>query len=234
MQKRVERLVYRFAHQVIANSNAVRDQLIREGAPAKKIVTLYNGLDTARAMPSSGLSREAALAMFGLPQDSERRFVTIVANVNHPVKDHDTFLRAAARVHAAVANSAFIVAGEGKLMSSLQALAAQLGLERDVFFLGRCEKVAELLSVSDVCVLSSKAEGFSNSILEYMAAARPVVVTDVGGAREAVIEGETGFIVAAGDHENMAARIITLLREPEFFFSSRRRHTISDRDWSSD
>ena len=215
MQKRVERLVYRFAHQVIANSNAVRDQLIREGAPAKKIVTLYNGLDTARAMPSSGLSREAALAMFGLPQDSERRFVTIVANVNHPVKDHDTFLRAAARVHAAVANSAFVVAGEGKLMSSLQALAAQLGLERDVFFLGRCEQVADLLSVSDVCVLSSKAEGFSNAILEYMAAARPVVVTDVGGAREAVTEGETGYIVPAGNDEEMAERIIQLLRDPK-------------------
>ena len=214
MQKRVERLVYRFAHQVIANSNAVRDQLIREGAPAKKIVTLYNGLDTARAMPSSGLSREAALANFGLPQDSERRFVTIVANVNHPVKDHDTFLRAAARVHAAVANSAFVVAGEGKLMSSLQALAAQLGLERDVFYLGKCEQVADLLSVSDVCVLSSKAEGFSNAILEYMAAARPVVVTDVGGAREVVTDGETGYIVPAGNDAEMAERIIQLLRHP--------------------
>ena len=215
IQKRVERVVYRFAHRVIANSNAVRDQLIREGAPAKKIVTLYNGLDMARATPSPGLSRGAALAMFGLPQDSERRFVTILANVNHPVKDHNTFLQAAARARAAVANSAFIVAGEGKLMSSLQALAAQLGLERDVFFLGRCEQVADLLSVSDVCVLSSKAEGFSNAILEYMAAARPVVVTDVGGAREAVTEGETGYIVPAGNDEEMAERIIQLLRDPK-------------------
>ena len=214
MQKRVERVVYRFAHRVIANSNAVRDQLIREGAPAKKIVTLYNGLDMARATPSPGLSRGAALAMFGLPQDSERRFVTILANVNHPVKDHNTFLRAAARARAAVANSAFIVAGEGKLMSSLQALAAQLGLERDVFFLGRCEQVADLLSVSDVCVLSSRAEGFSNAILEYMAAARPVVVTDVGGAREAVTDGETGYIVPAGNDAEMAERIIQLLRHP--------------------
>src|SRR5205807_5095906 len=95
---------YRFAHRVIANSNAVRDQLIREGARAEKIVTLYNGLETTHITPSSGLSREAALAMFGLPNDPERRFVTIVANVNHPVKDHNTFLRAAARVRTAVGN----------------------------------------------------------------------------------------------------------------------------------
>jgi glycosyltransferase involved in cell wall biosynthesis len=71
--------------------------------------------------------------------------------------------------------------------------------------------VAELLAVSDVCVLSSKAEGFSNSILEYMAASRAVVATDVGGAREAIIEGETGYLVPAGDDETFAARIISLL-----------------------
>jgi len=214
-QKRMERGAYRFAHQVIANSKAVRQQLIHEGVPAKKIITLYNGLDMTRLTRSSGLSREEALAMFGLQRERERRFVTIVANVNHPVKDHETFLRAAARVHAAVPDAAFIIAGEGKLMASLQALAVHLGLEHDVFFLGRCEKIAELLSISDVCVLSSKAEGFSNSILEYMAAARPVVVTDVGGAREAVVEGETGFIVPAGDDEQMADRIIDVLCDPK-------------------
>lgn len=213
-QRQIERVVYRLAHRVIANSKAVRDQLICEGSPAGKIVTLHNGIELARTTPS-GLSREAVLAMFGLPLDPQRRFVTIVANVNHPVKDHNTFLQAAARVRATVADSAFVVAGEGKLMSSLQALAAQLGLERDVFFLGRCENIPELLSVSNVCVLSSKAEGFSNAILEYMAAARPVVVTDVGGAREAVSDGETGYIVPAGNDGEMADRIIQLLRDPK-------------------
>ena len=84
-----------------------------------------------------------------------------------------------------------------------------------MFFTGRCERVGDLLSVSDVCALSSKAEGFSNAILEYMAAARPVVTTDVGGAREAVEEGETGYVVAPGDDEAMAARVVELLRDPE-------------------
>ena len=90
-----------------------------------------------------------------------------------------------------------------------------MGVGRETFFTGRCTRVAELLAVSDVCVLSSKAEGFSNSILEYMAAGRAVVVTDVGGAREAVTEGETGYLVASGDDETMAARIVSLLQEPE-------------------
>jgi len=66
-----------------------------------------------------------------------------------------------------------------------------------------------------VCVLSSKAEGFSNSILEYMAAGCPVVATDVGGAREVIREGLTGYLVQSGDNQTMADRIISLLREPE-------------------
>jgi len=211
-QKRLERGAFRMAHRVVANSNAVRQQLIREGVPAEKIVKHYNGLDVKRVAVQSGATRDDILGMLALP---ERRLVTIVANLQHAVKDHPTFLRAAARVRAAIPDAAFVIAGEGKLMPGLRELTAQLELERDVFFIGRCEKVAELLSVSAVCALSSTAEGFSNAILEYMAAARPVVVTDVGGAREAVIEGGTGYIVSAGDDQEMAERMIKLLRDPK-------------------
>jgi L-malate glycosyltransferase len=75
--------------------------------------------------------------------------------------------------------------------------------------------VPDLLAASDVCVLSSQAEGFSNSILEYMAAGRAVVATNVGGASEAIVEGETGHLVNAGDDRAMAERLISLLRDPE-------------------
>lgn len=215
MQKRAERGAFRLAHRVVANSEAVRNQLIREGVPGEKVVKLYNGLNLERVRVQPGQKREDALAILNLPREPERRFVTIVANLNHAVKDHPMFLRAAARVRDAVPDTAFVIAGEGTLMEGLRKLAAQLGLERDVFFIGRCEKLAELLFVSEVCVLSSKAEGFSNAILEYMAAARPVVVTNVGGACEAVVDGETGYVVGAGDDETMAARIVDLLSKPE-------------------
>jgi glycosyltransferase involved in cell wall biosynthesis len=218
LQKRAERYAFSLAHAVITNADAVRNQLIKEGVRADKLVTVYNGLDMTRVAPPAGLDREAMLALLKLPQkerEKERRFVTIVANLQHAVKDHPMFLRAAARVHEAVPEAAFLIAGEGRLTDELRALSAELGIERDTFFIGRCQHVAELLSVSEVCVLSSKAEGFSNSILEYMAAARPVVATDVGGAREAVQEAETGYLVASGDHEAMAARIVELLLDSE-------------------
>jgi len=214
-QKIVERNAYRFAHAIVANSEAVRHQLVREGVSAKKIVTIYNGLDLARVTTGQDFKREEALAELGLPADAGCRFVTIVANLRHEVKDHAMFLRAARRVGESIPDARFIIAGEGELTASMRALAAKLGIERNVFFAGRTEKVAEMLEVSDVCVLSSKAEGFSNSILEYMAAARPVVVTDVGGAREAVMDGQSGYLVPAGDDSAMAERIAKLLSDTE-------------------
>jgi glycosyltransferase involved in cell wall biosynthesis len=125
------------------------------------------------------------------------------------------FLRAAARVRATVPDAAFVIAGEGELMPGLRELAAELGIAGDVHFIGRCDEVALLLHASNVGVLSSKAEGFANAILEYMAAGLPVVATDVGGVREAIVEGETGYVVASGDDEQMAQRLIQVLANDE-------------------
>jgi L-malate glycosyltransferase len=214
-QKRAERMAYRLSHTIVANAEAVKRQLVSEGVKPFKIEVVYNGLDLERLRPPAGASREALLASFGLPDAPGLRFVTIIANLHHPVKDHSTFLRAAARTHQACPQARFILAGEGQLTGAMRELAATLGIKEQTFFVGRSERVADLLAVSDVCVLSSQAEGFSNSILEYMAAARPAVVTDVGGAREAISDGVTGFVVPAGDDCSMAERITLLLNEPE-------------------
>jgi glycosyltransferase involved in cell wall biosynthesis len=213
-QNFIERCSYRLASAVHANSEAVRDYLTNSGISPDKIITVHNGLDLARVTPPPGLARDEALAILGLPLETELRFVTIVANMRHEVKDHQMFLRAAARVYREFPNAGFVLAGEGELLESLRQLSIQLGIGKNVFFIGPCEKIAALLFISDVCVLSSKAEGFSNSILEYMAAARPVVATDVGGAREAIAEGESGYLVPSGDDADMAARIVTLLHDP--------------------
>ncbi len=215
-QKRAQRFAYSLAHHVIANSEAVRDQLVIQGIREEKISVIYSGLNLERVAVSKASSRAEMLSQLGLSADAHhvsRRFVTIIANMRHDVKDYPMFLRAARAVHDSVPEAAFLLAGEGELMESFRTLAGALGLENDVFFLGRCESVAELLSITDVCVLSSKAEGFSNSILEYMTAGRPVVATDVGGAPEAVVEGETGYLVPSGDDKRMAERIIALLSD---------------------
>jgi glycosyltransferase involved in cell wall biosynthesis len=216
-QIRLQKAAYGLSHQIVANSGSVRRKLIDEGIKSNRITVIYNGLDIGRVTSRPGASREETLHRLGVGQSSSdaTRFVTIIANMRHTVKDYPMFLGAAERVTRVVPDVAFLLAGEGRLQESLEATAAQLEISSKTFFLGRCENIGELLSVSDVCVLSSKAEGFSNSILEYMAAGRPVVVTDVGGAREAVIQNDTGYIVPSGNDEMMAERIISLLRDPQ-------------------
>jgi glycosyltransferase involved in cell wall biosynthesis len=137
-----------------------------------------------------------------------------VANFEYRIKDHPMLLRAAQRVKPEFPEALFVMAGEGDLRAEMQQLAEQLGLKESCLFIGRCASVPDLLAASDICVLSSQAEGFSNSILEYMAAGRAVVATDVGGAGEAILEGETGHLIQAGDDRTMAERIISLLRDP--------------------
>ncbi len=215
LQLQAQRAAYTLAHQIVANSEAVKRKLIAEGIRKDKITVIYNGFDANRVASVKSLSRVDALAALGLEKNSSQRFVTIVANLRHEVKDHPMFVRAAQRVSKVVPDVSFLLAGEGELKGSLESLAAKLGLAEKTVFLGRVADIATLLSVSDVGVLASKAEGFSNSILEYMAAGCPVVATDVGGAREAVIEGETGYLVRSGGDQLLAEQIISLLQNPE-------------------
>ena len=210
-QSKAEKLAYRLSDAIVANADAVKKVLIEEGISEHKIVTVYNGLDLSRLAVPADFDTRAGLSRLGLPEG--KRFVTIVANLRHGVKDHPTFLRAASLVRSHVPDAAFVLAGEGELVEPMRELANDLGIAPDVFFVGRCERINELLALSEVCVLSSTAEGFSNAILEYMGAARPVVATDVGGAREAISEGITGFVVPPGDFEEMSKRIGELLND---------------------
>lgn len=218
-QKRIERWAYRLSHTIVANAQAVREHLVKEGIHPKKTEVIYNGLDLARVVtPPSGPSKKGSndiLDRFGIQVEPGVRFVTIVANFRLEVKDYPTFLRAASQIRDNVPNTKFILVGHGPLFNKVKRLSVDLGLEGSSFFTGECDSVAELLEISDVCVLSSRAEGFSNAILEYMAAGRPVVATNVGGAGEMIVDGETGFLVDAGDDTEMAKKITQLLNEPE-------------------
>ena len=212
-QQTVEKGAFRLAHAVIANAAAVKEHLIEEGVSKDKITVVYNGIDLTR-FEQNGDTGEA-LHILNLEAVRGRPLVTMVANFEYKVKDHPMLLRAAKRVIGDIPEVVFVIAGEGELRPETERLAKELGIEEACLFTGRCASVPALLAISDVCVLSSQAEGFSNSILEYMAAGRAVVATDVGGASEAVIEGQTGHLVETGDDSAMAERIVDLLRNPE-------------------
>lgn len=214
-RRALERASYRAATRVLANCQEVRRQLIAEGVSPRRIEVIYNSVDMERMYHPRPVNRSEIAASLGLPTNPQRLFISIVANLRLAVKDHVTFLRAARAVSDGAPQATFVIAGEGELMNSMRLLAEELGIGSQTFFLGRCDRISELLSITDVAVLSSLYEGFANAVLEYMAAGCPVVATDVGGIREAVLDSETGYLVEARDHKAIAAQILSLLAAPQ-------------------
>ena len=213
-QRRIEKFAFRQANAIVANSEAVKKYLISEGVPGEKIRVIYNGLDLERLTPRL-TDRKTICEELNLPVEENIKFITLVANLRHTVKNQPMFLRAAAKVLQKFPQAHFVLAGEGALRESLENLTTELRIAENTHFIGRCERVPELLSISFAGVSTSFNEGFSNAILEYMAARLPVVATNVGGAGEAVIENETGFLVESDDAEAMANRLIELLENEE-------------------
>lgn len=213
LQKKIEKFIFGFADKIVANSESVKKYLINEGISAEKIHVIYNGIDLRR-FSVEGDKREI-LKELKLPLDEKIKFVTLVANLRHQVKNQPMFLRAAQKVLQKFPEAHFVLAGEGELKEDLENFAREMKIAENTHFIGRCQKIPELLSVSYVCVLTSFAEGFSNSILEYMAAGKPAVATNVGGAAEAIVEGETGYLVDSDDDQTLANRLIELLQNEE-------------------
>jgi L-malate glycosyltransferase len=211
-QETIEKIAFRQADAIVANSSAVKNYLQSNGVAAGKIRVIYNGLDLRRLAPKLA-DRKTICEELGLPTDENIKFITLVANLRHAVKNQPMFLRAAAKIAREFPTARFVFAGEGERRGELETLAKNLEIADKTHFIGRCTRVSELLSISYAGVLTSFNEGFSNAILEYMAAGVPVVATRVGGAAEAVVENETGFLVDSDDDEMLANRLAELLRD---------------------
>lgn len=203
------RIAYRFAHRVLANSPSVGELVVREeGVPRERLVVIPNFVDAAAFDPLSRERRAALRERVGLrPGD---RAVGVIANL-YPVKDHATLLRAAARLVPTHPDVRFVLVGEGDQRPALEAEARAAGIADRVLMPGRVAHEPGLPAIFDVAVLTSREEGFPNFVVEAMAAGRPVVATEVGGVPDAVVEGETGFLVTAGDDAALARSLQRLL-----------------------
>ena len=204
----------------VANSNATKSRYTKEeGIDPARVEVIYNGIEGKQFQLSKPHERIALRQSLGLPP--EVPIVGIVANLR-PVKGLADFLLACQLVSRNVPDTHFVIIGEGDEREPLEHLARKLDLHDRVHFLGRREDVPQLLQIMDVGVLASHSESFSNSILEYLAAGLPVVVTDVGGVREVVRGERDGFIVAPRAPDQMAQRLEFLIAQTPV--SRRARH----------
>lgn len=205
-----ERLANRMTDLIVANSEAVKRDVIRqEKVEPSKIRVIYNGIEPSLYNVPPDPTLRASL---GVPEKT--KVVGVVANLIH-YKGHRFFLQACHEVKRKIPEVRFLLIGDGPLRRELEGLAAALSLEKDVLFLGSRQDIPELLALMDVAVLPSLEEGFPNAVLEAMAAGKPVVATRVGGIPEAVIHGETGLLVQPKDPQALADAILALLDDPQ-------------------
>ncbi len=197
------RMMANLPDAVFAVSEQVRQQCIAvDRIDPGRVFTLYNGLDVAQ-WPEAATDDAAR----------QVQSVTTVGNIRR-VKGHDLFIRAAAQVMQRFDRVQFSIAGailDPGYFQELQELVEELHLTHHFHFLGGDADPRRHLASSDVFVLPSRSEGFSNAILEAMASSLPVVATRVGGNAEAVEDGVSGYVVPPEDADALARAMESLL-----------------------
>jgi glycosyltransferase involved in cell wall biosynthesis len=205
----LNRLCNRLANRVLANSPGVARLLVEEeGVPQKKVVMIPNFLSPGAfaRLPDDRVAQQRC--DWGIPAGA---FVLGMVARLVPVKNHALLLDALALLPADVR---LVLVGDGPSRGSLEQAATALGVIDRVHFAGELVTPINLHQFFDVSVLCSLSEGFPNSIIEAMAAARPVVATPVGGVLDVVEEGLTGLLRPSNDPAAMAAAIASLRADP--------------------
>jgi glycosyltransferase involved in cell wall biosynthesis len=202
------------SHAVTVNTELGRKYLIENaGIPPHKLHRVYSAVDTDR-FRAGRIVPEEKRSQLGIPPGAR---VVGMAAVFYFAKDYATLSRAARIVVNQIPDCVFLFVGgcrEPEERKRIEDLVTELDLTKNVIFTGSLDCMEEVLSLFDVAVLSTHVEGCSVYILEAMASGKPVVATDVGGNRELVRHGVTGFLTPHEDPEDLAARILDLLENP--------------------
>jgi L-malate glycosyltransferase len=204
MQGRVQNLVFHWADCVVCNSQMAARLLAAEGIPCAKLSVIHNGLDAeAFAVTAPALPPEPGVMRVGM-----------IARMNDRAKNHALFLRAAARIANRFPGAEFVLVGDGPFRKDWEELAQKLGIAARTRFLGDRRDIPSVLAALDVVASPSRSESLSNSIIEAMAAGRPVVASAVGGNPELVRDRVTGLLVPPGDEVAFAQALEILLASP--------------------
>ncbi|MED4404836.1 N-acetyl-alpha-D-glucosaminyl L-malate synthase BshA [Heyndrickxia coagulans] len=210
---------------------AVSDALVRQTydliRPQKNISTVYNFVDERvyRKMEAGHLKQD-----YGI---SEKEKVLIHVSNFRAVKRVPDVVKAFAKVRAQMPAKLLLV-GDGPEMTVVSRLVAQCGIEKDVLFLGKQDRLEELYAISDLMLLLSEKESFGLVALEAMACGVPCIGTRVGGIPEVITDGMNGYLCGLGDVEAVAGKAIQLLEDPGLYaaFSKACEKTVKDKFYS--
>jgi glycosyltransferase involved in cell wall biosynthesis len=193
------------------NSKLVGDALVTRGVlQRERLRFIPNAVDVS-SFSVNPHTRAGVRGHLGVPPD---RFLWLAVGRLETPKNYPMLLRSIARLKAQDPRFTLHIAGRGPLQSMLEKNARDYGVEKQVRFLGYRRDVAELLAAADGLVLSSSWEGLPNVVMEALASGTPVVATEVGGVRELVTDGESGYIVPVEDEAGLASAMAKLMAAP--------------------
>lgn len=207
------RAISPFVNCYVANSYAVKNLVHnREWINQSKIAVIYNGY-----APSNEDHQKltGSIELFGIPKNA--RIVGIVANLR-PIKRLDTLLEAFIIAYLKCPDIYLMIIGDkdsaqaASTFDELNKLARESSITERIIFTGKLENPRPYINQFAVAVLCSESEGFSNSIIEYLQAGRPVICTDTGGNSEIIQNNFNGYLIPVGNSHLLAERLVTLLR----------------------
>jgi len=211
---RAERWAARRSRRLISVCDAMTDQYVSAGVADRSLfTTIHSGMDVDRFLrpprPPEHVRSELGL-------EPGHVVVGKVARLFH-LKGHADVIRAAARIAAAIPELRFVFVGDGILRRACEAQIREAGLTDRFVFTGLVtpERVAELVHAMDVVVHTSLREGLARVLPQALIAGKPVVSYDIDGAREVVINSETGALIPAGAIEPLAAALRELVLDEE-------------------
>lgn len=213
--QRVRRFYQPFVHHYLALSRDLDDYLVQKvRIPPNKITQVYNGVDTDRFIPAAAGPQTIA----GSPFNPEQHWLLGTVGRMQTIKDQtmlaQAFVDALAIAPQLRDRVRLVMVGEGPLRAKTQSLLDQAGVSHLAWLPGERGDVAHIMQGLHAFALPSLGEGISNTILEAMASALPVVATAVGGNADLVQQAQTGFIVPPANPHAMAQQIITLANDP--------------------
>ena len=206
----IERVMGRLTTRLVCVSESEREiALVNRIAYKHDMNVIPNAVDPS--WWDVGVDGERKRREIGIPPD--HLIVGMVGDLR-PQKGYEYYLDAAAQVLKHFPNVTFLILGDGALREELERRVRRLNIEKSVRMMGYRADIAEIYPLMDVFVLTSLWEGMPYSILEAMAARRPVVATRIPGSQDVVLDGITGMLVPPRDKDAIAQAIPELLHDP--------------------
>ncbi|MBN1994484.1 MAG: glycosyltransferase [Anaerolineae bacterium] len=203
----LDRLTARWADLFIAvGRQAIPFAIAHEGVPPDKVLYIANSIEPDLADRSQ--IRTSIRAELGI--SAKTKVLGMVARLSAKKAQRD-LLEAYAIVVKTHPNTALLLVGDGPLRAKLERQARQLGIERQVIFLGDRTDVPDLLAAMDLFAHPSLSEGMPHAVMEAMVAGLPVIASAVDGVQDLIVDGESGWLVNPAQPQQLARRIIFAL-----------------------